>query len=320
MAIPGEFLALLTTLSWTVCIFPFTSAARKLGPDTVNLFRLLLAFIVLTLVLPLFTGINVFAFATGISSEQWLWFGSSGIIGLALGDHFGFRAFMILGPRLASVFSILSPGFSLLLAYFLVDERINTAGMLGIMLSVLALSWLSFSTAEKAIFRGQDFGKFGFGVVCGFIGAACQGTGIVLANKGFLAGGESLNPVAATWIRLITGLAVVAVIYFMAGKIKPILKSISGDKKKGVRDAVLGTVFGPLAGVIFSMYAIEALENKPSVAQTIFSSLPIFSLLAARIFLREKIPGKSGGAVLLGFMGVCLLIWRVELQEFLAAF
>jgi hypothetical protein len=46
----GILFALLTTLSWSICIFPFTEATRRLGASPLNHFRLLLAIVLLTAV------------------------------------------------------------------------------------------------------------------------------------------------------------------------------------------------------------------------------------------------------------------------------
>lgn len=113
----GELMAILTTLSWTICIFPFTEASRRLGPNTVNHYRLMLAVILLSFILIAFNGFGIKELFIKSHSTNWIWLGLSGIIGLTLGDYFGFTMYAIVGTRLGSLFASLSPGAALIFLY-----------------------------------------------------------------------------------------------------------------------------------------------------------------------------------------------------------
>src|SRR6187402_2559917 len=106
-------------LSWSICIFPFTQAARRLGSNTLNHLRLLLAVFFLAI-----TNLVVNPdFFLGIFSSQymycWIWLGISGVVGLTIGDFFAFRMYSILSPRTGSVLTTLSPAASLIAGYLL---------------------------------------------------------------------------------------------------------------------------------------------------------------------------------------------------------
>jgi drug/metabolite transporter (DMT)-like permease len=85
------------------------------------------------------------------------------------------------------------------------------------------------------------------------------------------------------------------------------------NKDKGLWYAVLGTVFGPVIGVSLSLYVISQIEV--SVAQTIFSLVPVFVLPLAFLFYKEKISLRSLIGVLIALAGVMLLIWRDTIQN-----
>src|SRR5688572_12238281 len=133
----GELAAFATVLSWSIGVFPFTEASRRLGPASVNLYRLLLACVLLTIAAFFFFSTSPRELFTAPLPSQWLWMGISGVVGLALGDHFAFQSFAILGTRVASVFSCLSPGAALLFGYFILDEKISVIGGLGMFVSVV---------------------------------------------------------------------------------------------------------------------------------------------------------------------------------------
>jgi hypothetical protein len=44
----GELIAILTTISWSIGIFPFTEAAKRVGAVPLNQYRLLLAWLVIS--------------------------------------------------------------------------------------------------------------------------------------------------------------------------------------------------------------------------------------------------------------------------------
>lgn len=310
----GELMAFTTTISWTICVFPFTAAARRLGPAPLNHFRLLLAVLILTGGAFFLANLSPQELIAKTNNSIWLWFGLSGILGLALGDYFAFTAFAILGPRFATLFTTLSPAASLLFGFFLVHERINPIGLAGIAVTISGIMWLSLSKEEKERIDPAKFGSYKKGIIFGLLSAMCQGGGIALANRGFFENQDMhISPIHATWIRMVSGTTAVFVITILSGRIAAIAGPIIRNEGKGLPYAVMGTLFGPVIGVSFSMLAISSLKDQPSIAQTIFSLLPVFTLPVAAILFKEKISSKSLVGVAIAIAGVFLLIWREEI-------
>lgn len=311
----GECVAILTTLSWSIGIFPFTEAARRLGPVSVNHFRLVMAVIFISVIAWCTLPISFSELFTSPLPEHWIWFGLSGVVGLALGDHFGFTSFAILGPRIASIFSTLAPAAALFTGYFIIDERINIIGIIGIFVTIAGVIWLTLTKSEKSKMNDQEYGNVNKGIVFGILAAFCQGIGVVLANKGFtyLSEGETLPVFQATWLRMVSATVVIYLITISRGRLKQVVKPILENKNKGNVYTLAGTIFGPVMGVSLSMWTITLLQNKPSVAQTIFSLLPIFALPLAYVFYKEKITLKAILGAIIAIVGVLILIWREEI-------
>lgn len=313
----GELVAFGTTISWSIGIFPFTEAAQRLGPNQVNHFRLLLAVLLLILLSLLFLPLNIAQLFSSPLPEHWLWFGASGIIGLALGDYFGFSSFAILGARIGSIFSTLAPAAALAFGYFFIDERINSIGLIGIAVTIAGVIWLTLSKKGKARLSPNMHGSVAKGVGFGILSAVCQGVGVVLANKGFTyqLHQQDLPFFQATLLRMSVATAVIFAISFFRGKLRHTFQPVIKNQNKGTMYAVGGTIFGPVIGVSLSMLSISLLHDKPSVAQTIFSLVPIFALPLAYLFYREKITGQSLLGALIAITGVILLIWREALLQ-----
>ncbi|MCW3085498.1 MAG: hypothetical protein JWP12_2864 [Bacteroidetes bacterium] len=316
----GELVAFGTTLSWSIGIFPFTEAARRLGPNQVNHFRLVIAVFFLTILSLLFVPISFTQLFTSPLPEHWLWFGLSGVVGLALGDYFSFTSFAIIGPRVSSVFNTLAPASALFAGYFMIGERINYIGLIGIAITIFGVIWLTLSKSAKSEIKHlEQHGNKEKGILYGMLAAICQGVGVVLANKGFTyqENGANLPFFQATWLRMICATTVIFIITAIRGRIKEIALPVIQNKNKGNMYTLAGAIFGPVTGVSLSMLTISLMHNKPSVAQTIFSLMPIFALPLAYFFYKEKITLKAVIGALIAITGVIVLIWRDEIRNFL---
>ncbi|MCK6649212.1 MAG: DMT family transporter [Bacteroidia bacterium] len=313
----GEIVAFGTTLSWSIGIFPFTEAARRLGPNAVNHFRLVLAVLFLTVISTLFLPVSPADLFTSPQTEHWIYFGLSGVIGLALGDYFSFTSFAILGARVGSIFSTLAPAAALITAYFVIGERINLIGMTGILITIGGVIWLTMSRRSQSEMKDHEHGNVKLGIVSGVLSAICQGVGVVLANKGFTykqAEGD-LDFFHATWLRMISATVVIYLITISRGKLKEITQPVLDNKNNGIIYTLGGTIFGPVIGVSLSMYAVSLLQDKPSIAQTIFSLVPVFVLPLSYLFYKEKITAKAILGAIIAIVGVMILIWREQLVQ-----
>ena len=304
----GEFIALLTALSWSVCVFPFTEAARRIGPDAVNILRLIVAFGIQAIILAVYYS-SFNALFSVPTKEEWLWLGLSGVFGFALSDFFGFTAYAILGPRLGSLFGTIAPAVVLFSGYIFLNETINVTGIGGIMMTIAGLVWLLGTKAKTEQEHDYRFGSRRKAIVSGLLAAICGAVGVVLAKKAMVPGG--INPMHATWLRLMFGTAGMLLYLLVSGKVQGVVKAVMKNERNGVYYALWGTLFGPFIGVCLSMYALSLVEA--TVAQTIFSIMPVLVLPLGYFFYRQRITrnGFLGAAVAVA--GVLILIWRNEI-------
>ncbi len=314
----GVIFALLTTLSWSIGIFPFTTAARRLGVEPLNHFRLALATVILSFIAILTTREGLSGLFEMNMLHAWMWLGLSGVIGLTIGDHFGFAGFVILGPRLGSVLSTFAPGATLLLGYFLTNDRLNWIGITGMLTTMFGVIVLSLSREERNLHEPSAHGSLLKGVIYGILAAFCQGAGLVMAKKGMeitSASKSLLPPFQATFIRLSSATFSIYLISAMTGKLRKILRPVVDNKQGGIKPAIIGTIFGPVTGVSLSLFTVSLLN--PSVAQTIFSLVPVVALLIAMLFYREPVRPKAMAGVIVAITGVVLLVWRESIERFI---
>jgi drug/metabolite transporter (DMT)-like permease len=308
----GLFFALLTTITWSICIFPFTQAARRLGVNPLNIFRLLLATIIIGIA-ALFMGAEQFY---GIFSPNyttaWLWLGFSGVLGLAIGDYFSFAMYRVLGARTGSVMTTFAPAAALITGAFLIDEKISFIGIIGIAITIAGVNFVSFGKRERESIPDHGHGSVSYGIIAGILSALCQGAGLVLAKKGIDGTTFTVDPVHATFIRLSAATAALLFVIIIRNNYKEITIPVITNKNNGVKYAILGTIFGPVLGMSFSLFSVSTIE--PTVAQTIFSLVPACALLISRIFMKEKISTQSLAGLFIAIAGVIILIWREQIK------
>ena len=181
----GIIYALAATVSWAICVFPFTKAGRIMSVSSMNLFRLVIGTICISTLALILSGNNFLALFSGKYIQAWLWFGISGIVALGLGDYLNYRMYVILSPRYGSVLTTLSPAAALIAGFILLDESINFLGILGMLITITGVMSLSFGRSERSNIPDHGHGSVLKGVVYGSIAALCTGAGLAFSKKGF---------------------------------------------------------------------------------------------------------------------------------------
>jgi drug/metabolite transporter (DMT)-like permease len=94
----------------------------------------------------------------------------------------------------------------------------------------------------------------------------------------------------------------------LSGNLLKITKPVLENKNNGLKYLFMGTLFGPVIGVTLSLYTVKLLEA--SIAQTIFSLVPVFVILISAIFYQNKIGLKTYLGLITALSGVFILVWR----------
>ena len=304
----GELIALITTICWSIGIFPFTEAAKRLGTAALNQYRLFLAWIVISLIIIVFYHVSILGLFTTPQFKQYLFLGLSGIIGFTIGDYFSFSSFKILGPKLGSLYTTIAPGSALLAGFLILNQRINFIGIGGIFITIAGVIWLTLSKKDTEASEEAGFKRNPLGILFGIIGALCQGVGLVLSKLGMDAYEEKLPTLHAVWIRLLFAFGAAFFISLITGRIKQNSTPVFKNQNNGVPYMFLGTLFGPVLGVSCSLLAIQHLPV--ATAQTIFALLPIVVLPINYFYYKERITLQSVFACAIAVLGVFILIWR----------
>jgi len=272
----GEFAALLTAVFWTITALAFESASKRLGSVAVNLLRLIIGFIFLSIFVLIYRGM---IFPVDAGPENWLWLLLSGLIGFVFGDLFLFKSYTIIGSRFAMLIMTLVPPITAFFGWLIMDEHLEIIHFLGMTLTFSGIALAIFSRPAKGEKISVKLAPLGILYALG--GVVGQALGLVLSKKGV----KDYDPFAATQIRILAGIAGFAVLVTVMGRWKNIRSALSN--REGMKSLSLGSFFGPFLGVSFSLVAVKFTEA--GIASTIMAMVPIFIIAPAVILYKEKV-------------------------------
>jgi drug/metabolite transporter (DMT)-like permease len=301
----GEFAALLTTVFWTITALSFETASKRIGSMHVNLLRLGLATMFLSVFSYFHRGLF---FPVDADVHTWTWLAVSGVVGFIIGDYCLFRAFVITGARVAMLMMTLAPVFAAFAAWAILGEVMSFRSMLAMIITLSGIALVIFTRTQVTsanVTKSKSTYSMSYplkGIVLGVIAAAGQGVGLVLSKYGM----RNYDPFAASHIRVITGFIGFAFLFFLLGKWKELPTSFRDTR--AMKWLVVGSIFGPFLGVSFSLMAVQ--HTNAGIAQTIMSLTPVLIIPPAVLINKERVTVREIiGAVIAVCGAVMFFIW-----------
>jgi drug/metabolite transporter (DMT)-like permease len=272
----GEFAALLVAVFWTITSLSFESASNKIGSVAVNILRLLIGLIFLSLFNLIRRG---FFLPLDASPENWKWLTLSGLIGFVFGDLFLFKSYTMIGSRFSMLIMTLVPPITAFFSFIILGERMTLFHYLGMTLTFTGIAMAIFSRPGKGEKLSLKLSPKG--ILYAFGGAVGQALGLVLSKFGM----KDYDPFSATQIRIIAGLAGYILLVTILSRWGSVVKGTSN--KAGMISTSVGAFFGPFLGVSFSLVAIKYTEA--GIASTIMALVPVFIILPAVVLYKQKV-------------------------------
>jgi drug/metabolite transporter (DMT)-like permease len=296
----GELIALLTAICWTITGLAFQQATRRAGSLSVNIIRLLMAFIIYMVVSAFLRGSF---FPSGASQFNWVWLSLSGIIGFVFGDYFLFKSYEYISVRISMLVFSLSPPFAAIISWFALGETMSLKSIFAMMIT---LSGIILVVTNKKKPDDKKDGKksnlqFSFpikGLLFALLGTIGQSTGLVLSKYGM----GDYNVFAATQIRIIAG-TIGFIILVSIIKRWPKVKAAATDIK-AMKFIGIGAFFGPFIGVYLSLLAVS--YTTIGIASTIMAIIPVLIIPPSILLYKEKVTIKEFIGALISVGGVVL--------------
>lgn len=304
----GEIAALSTAFFWAFTSLFFSEAGKLIGSFKVNKIRLVMAVTIYIIILSITKG---HLFPEGLTYEHVVWLGLSGVIGLVIGDGAGFKALVMLGPRLTSLLYSLAPVMATIIAWIFLGEVLNIIDVLGITLTIAGIGWV----VSERKYRNQpmntsiqrdhpDSGSLFKGVCLGLLAALGQASGLVIAKHAMLDLGTKVDAMEASFIRMLTAVIVIWIISAIRGNLKETILAMKNKKAMGF--SLGGALFGPFMGVWMSLVAVTYIAA--GIAATLNSTTPIWLLPLTRLTHKEKISLRIAIGTIVAVGGVAVLM------------
>jgi drug/metabolite transporter (DMT)-like permease len=298
----GEIVSLAVAILWAASAIFFEYAAKRIKAMNLNLIRLIFAFIFIGFVLLFISGSPL---PTGAGAKTWFWMSLSGIVGFVFGDFFLFSSYQLIPSRFTQLVMTLAPLFAVISGFFILGETLSLSALIGM---IVTITGIAISVLQRK--NGHIETKLPIrGLLYALLAAIGQGVGLVLSKKGMIYFQEDIVPngsihipIAATQIRIISGIVFFTLIIVVKKGYKDFINSFK--EKRHIASAVAGSVVGPFVGVTLSLVAVQLTNT--AIASTIMALVPIILIIPERyIYKRRVTPIEILGAVI-SVLGVAL--------------
>lgn len=288
----GEIAAILTSVFFTITAVIFTQASRQVGAMITNRVRLVIALIYLMV-------INLVLFGQplplGAGLDRWVWLALSGVIGLALGDMFLFRAYALIGARLGMLMMSLAPVIGAITAWIVFGETLRFGQIIGIAVTLIGLAWVVITRSADEVTRPKGHGR---GLILGVLAATGQAWGLVLSKQGMTGG---FSPFAGNAIRMLAAAVAFWLFTLAQGQGRETMRAVRAHPT-ALKILMLGALVGPVLGVSASLLAVQ--HAAIGVASTLMALPPVFLLPISYFVFKERFGWQTVAGTIVAMIGV----------------
>lgn len=288
----GEIIALCASLFWTTAAISGEVASKRIGAISVNIWTMLIAFILLNITLLCLTGNP---FPQYLDFKSLIWIIGSGLLCFVVCNYFLYNAYILIGSRFSQLFMTLISPSAAVTGWIILDERLTLQECIGIAVTLAGIMLTLLGNKPSGNDK-KDQPKMSLkGIVYAIISSLAQGIGLVLGKVGMMYYHENmpheltnlsnLIPLSSSYIRILTGLAGFIIIIFLikeSGKFKQTMHD-----KKGVLTAMFTGAAGPFLGATCALVAMR--YSKAGIAATLVELTPILIIVPAHYIFKQKI-------------------------------
>jgi len=297
----GELFALLTAFFWTTTSLSFQQATRRSGVLSVNVLRLIIAFVIYALISYFSRGMFL---PFDASIHQWIWMSLSGIVGFVFGDYFLLKSYEFISARISMLLMSLSAPIAALISWIFLGESMSFISLIAMFITIFGITVVITEKKkldEKKLGAKNKKLQFSFspkGMLFAFLGSLGQALGLVLSKYGM----QDYNVFAATQIRIIAS-SIGFVILISLIKRWPKVKQTVKDSIS-IKFILVGSIFGPFLGVYTSLLSVK--YTSVGIASTIMAIIPVLIIPPAILIYKEKVTLKEVVGAFIALTGIGL--------------
>ncbi len=293
-------LALGCTVCWCGSAIFFEAAGRRVGSTAVNLLRFAVA-------LPLLALISYLAYGQIIPTappKNLALIAVSGVVGFFIGDMMLFRAFTLIGARLAITMMATTPIITAAISWPVLGQTLGLVNVLGIAITLAGVVYAVTERATDAL-QSQTRRERKLGLWLGLGGAVSQAVANVLVTTGMdLGNGTQVHAISATFFRGAAGAICFIVLIALSRQTKRVASAVKD--KTAMKHIAIGALFGPVIGVSLLLAAFQ--RTSTAIVSTITATQPIMMVAAVFIARGEKPTQRGVVGAIVAALGVAVLL------------
>ncbi|MDD5772428.1 MAG: DMT family transporter [bacterium] len=284
----GGLAALGSAVAWAFGSILFEKLGNDVSPLGMNLGKGIIGILYLGILL-LLIGMEP------INNRDFLFLALSGLLGIALGDTFFFKALMHLGPRLTILLETLGPVLTVIMAVLFLHERPSSLAWTGSIFTIAGVTWVLFESAPMEKLKENWIS----GVKYALLSSFCMSLGIIFAKIGV----SSTSALQGTLIRFLFSVIGLTLWGTATREIKNWLLPFKNIRSlKLLLLTVFIAVFGGFWLFLVALKYIDA-----SIATILNSTTPLFILPMVVFISKEKISPRAIIGAVIAIAGIGLI-------------
>ncbi len=289
----GEILAMMTALMWATGIIFFKISGERVHPLALNLYKNLLAFILLIPTIMILQG-DLFRAA---SPNTYIILLVSGAIGIGIADTLVFMCLNRLGAGLSAIVTCMYAPAVILISFFWLGERLTMIQGIGALLIISAV----LTAVNKKGAGNLSTKDIVLGLTYGTLAMIVNGIGVVMVKRIL-----EVSPLLwVTEVRLLGGILILLPLILMHPMRKKMIHSMF--QRVGWQYTFLGSMFGTYFAMVLWLGGMK--YTYASIASALNQTSGIFIFIMAAIFLKEPINFQRTIGIILGVGGGILVVF-----------
>ena len=292
----GEILSLGSAITWGISVSLFKIIGNSVSPYILNPLKNSIGTILFVLTVLLISDVSAI---NNLSTDESLILALSGIIGITIADVLFLISLNILGTSRSAIINTIYSPMVIMLAYFILDESLTFADIIGGLMILLSILYLSFNQEKSNI---NNLNK---GLLIGILAYSLMALGIIMVKPILNRFSNSIE--MQLWIivfRLIPGTLLSYVTMSFMIKKKEIILQLSNKKIWPI--ILLGSFLGTYVG--FAMWVIGMAKTSASIASILNQTSTIFIAFFGWLILKETFSRKMMICFFISIIGAFIII------------
>jgi len=292
----GEILSLGSAITWGISVSLFKIIGNSVSPYILNPLKNTIGTILFVLTTLLISDISA---VNALSTNEALILALSGIIGITIADVLFLISLNILGTSRSAIINTIYSPMVIMLAYFILDESLTFADIVGGLMILLSILYLSFNQEKSNI---SNLNK---GLIFGILAYSLMALGIIMVKPILNRFSNSIE--MQLWIiifRLIPGTLLSYITMNFMMKKNEIILQLSNKKIWPI--ILLGSFLGTYVG--FAMWVIGMAKTSASIASILNQTSTIFIAFFGWLILKETFSRKMMICFFISIIGAFIII------------